>query len=72
MAEPPGGEPQKPPLVRAVEQHLRDRQADPLAVRDPDGTAEAPSGRQEIIDQHVKADQQSVEVGGHGRLLGRR
>lgn len=72
MPEPLLGEPQEAPLVRAVEQHLRDRQADQLAIGDPRRPAKAPSGRQEIIDQHVKAGQQSVEVGGHSRPLGRR
>jgi hypothetical protein len=54
---------QEAPLVRAVEQHLRDRQTDQLTVGDPQRPPEAASSaRQELIDQHVKADQQSVEA----------
>ena len=60
---------QKAPLARAIEEHLRNPQTDQLAVRDPRRTTKAPSRRQEIINQHVKARQQSVEVGGHSRLL---
>jgi hypothetical protein len=72
MPEPPSGQPQEAALVGAIQQHLRDRKTDQLAVGDQRRTPEPTSGRQEIINQHVKADQQSVEVGGHGRLHGRR
>jgi hypothetical protein len=68
MPKPRSGEAQKAALSWAIEQHLRDRQADQLAIGDPRRPPQAaPSGRQEIIDEHVKADQQSVEVGGHNR-----
>jgi hypothetical protein len=43
---------QEAPLVRAVEQHLRDRQTDQLTVGDPHRLPEAASSaRQEIIDE---------------------
>ena len=68
MPEPLLGQAQKTPLVRTIEQDLGHGQADQLAIGDPRRPTKAPSsGRQEIIDQHVKADQQSVEVGGHNR-----
>ena len=69
VTEPLLREAQEAALVRAIEQHLRDRQADQLAVGDPRRAPEPPSGRQEIINQHVKARQQGVEVGGHNGLL---
>ena len=59
VPEPLLGKPQEASLVRAIEQHLRDRQTDQLAVGDPQRTPEAPSRQQEIIDQRVNADQQS-------------
>ena len=67
MPKPLPGQTQEAPLVRAIQEHLRDRQTDQLAVRDPRRPSEPPSGRQEIIDQHVNVRQQGVEVGGHNR-----
>jgi hypothetical protein len=72
MPEPALGQAQEAPLVRAVEQHLRDRQTNQLAIGDPRRPAKPPSGRQEIINEHVNVRQQGVEVGGHSGLLGRR
>jgi len=72
VAEPPLRQTQEPSLVRAVEQHLRDRETDQLRIRDPRPPAKTSSARQEIIDEHVNVRQQGVEVGGHNGLLGRR
>ena len=48
-----------------VEQDLRDRQAHQLSVGDLWAASCAPSSRQDFISQHVKSDQQGVEIGGH-------
>jgi len=58
-------EAQEPPLGRDVEQNLRDRQAHQLRVGDLRAASCARSSRQDFVSQHVKCDQQGVEIGGH-------
>src|SRR3954447_2512171 len=66
MPQPALGQPQEAPLVGTVQQHLRHRQADQLAIGDPGpASPAATSARQEIIDEDVKHGQQGVEVGVH-------
>jgi hypothetical protein len=65
LPEPVGGPGEEPAVGRAVEQDLGDRQADELRVGDlrrPSGTV---ARLQEIVGQHIKADQERVEADGH-------
>jgi hypothetical protein len=51
-----------------AQEHLRDRQTDQLAVADlrrPSGPRARRQGEQEVIDTHVKSDDEGVEVGEH-------
>ncbi len=65
MAETAHREAQEATLRRAVEQDLRDRQADELSVCDLRIAPCTRPARQEIVSQHVKCGQEGVEVGGH-------
>ncbi len=65
MAEPAHREAQEVPLARDVEQDLRDRQADQLGVGDLWASPRTRPARQDFISQHVKCDQEGVEIGGH-------
>ena len=65
MPEPTVREAQEPPLLRAVQQHLRDRQADELSLTDPGPSPGTAAFGQEIVSENVKSDEQGVEVGVH-------
>jgi hypothetical protein len=56
---------QESPLGRNVEQDLRDGQAHQLSIGDLRAAPCARPTRQDFISQHVKCDQQGVEIGGH-------
>ena len=68
MSEPVAGDREETSVVGDTQEHLRDRQADELAVGDLRRAAR-PSARrqreQEVIDAHVKSDDEGVEVGVH-------
>src|SRR5581483_2984332 len=69
VTEPAAGEAQETALGRAVEEDLRDSQTDDLGVCDPRlAPRPAPLG-QEIISEHIKCDEKSVEVGRHAASL---
>ena len=70
VPQPAHREAQEPPLGRDVEQDLRDRQAHQLSVGDLWAASCARSSRQDFISQHVKSDQQGVEIGGHAATSG--
>ena len=65
MAEPCHREAQEVSLARDVEQDLSDSQADQLGVSDPRAAAGTRPARQDFISEHVKCDQEGVEIGGH-------
>jgi hypothetical protein len=65
MPEPTASEAQEAPLLRAVQQHLCDRQADELRISDPRLSPWTFALGQEIVSQYVKSDEQGVEVGVH-------
>jgi hypothetical protein len=65
MPEPLARQAQEPPLGMAMQQDLGDRQRDEFRVADPWASARTRPGRQEIVHQHVKSDEQVVEVGAH-------
>ena len=58
-------EAQEAPLAGAIEQDLRDGQADQLGIGDLRATPCTRPARQELVRQHVKCRQKGVEVGGH-------
>ena len=65
MAEPTPRQAQEAVLVGAVEEDLRDGQADDLRGADPRWPSRASSFGQEIISEHVKSGEKGVEVGRH-------
>lgn len=65
MSQPPAGQTQKPPLRGTVEKDLGDRERDQLRVTDPRSPARTRTGGQEIVGEHIKCGEKSVEVGGH-------
>lgn len=65
MSKTPLGKPQELAVVGHGQEHLGHRQGDELGVGDEGRTsASAPAG-QEIVDAHVKCDDEGVEVGVH-------
>ena len=69
MPEPAARQAQEPPLVRAIEKDLRDRQRDDRRVIDPRRASRAGTLREEIVSKHIKCDEQGVEVGRHAASL---
>jgi len=65
MPQAVAGDRQKPPVPRAVQQHLRDSQTDQLGVGDARRMSWATAGQQKVIGQDVKSDEERVEAGGH-------
>jgi hypothetical protein len=68
MPEPIAGNREEPPVVGDAQKHLRDRQADELAVGDlrwPPGPGTRRQAEQEVVDPYVKCDDEGVEVGEH-------
>jgi hypothetical protein len=55
----------KPALGQAVQQHLRDGQADHLGVGERRAAARSAPDGQEIVDHHIKCGEQGVEAGEH-------
>jgi hypothetical protein len=69
MTQPCAGKPEEAPLGRAVEEHLSDGERDDLRISDARLTARAGTLGQEIICEHIKCDEQGVEVGRHEASL---
>jgi hypothetical protein len=69
VPEPTPRQAQEPPLVRAIEKHLRHSQRDHRRVIDPRRTPRTGTLREEIISKHIKCDEQGVEVGRHAASL---
>jgi len=65
MPQPPAREREEPPITRAIEQHLRDRQTDQFGVCDLAWSARPTTGQEEVIGQDVKSDEERVEADGH-------
>ena len=65
MAEPRACETQEAPLGMTAQEDLGDSERDELSRGDLRATACTPTGRQEIVHQHVKCGEQAVEVGVH-------
>src|SRR2546427_5445865 len=59
------GQPNKPSLGMTPKHDLRDRQRDELGIGDLRATACTLPRRQEVVRQHIKCDEQAVEVGVH-------
>jgi hypothetical protein len=69
MTQPCAGKPEEAPLGRAVEEHLSDGEREDLRISDARLTARAGTLGQEIICEHIKCDEQGVEVGRHEASL---
>lgn len=69
MAKPAAGEAQEAPLRGAVEEDLGNSERKNAGVVDPRLAARPAPLRQEIVGEHIKCDQQSVEVGRHAASL---
>jgi hypothetical protein len=65
VPEPPAGQGKEPAVVGDREEHLRDRQRDELGVGNARRMPGPAALGQEIVDAHVKCDDESVEVGEH-------
>jgi hypothetical protein len=67
VAEPPARAPQEDTFARALQQHLRDHQAEQLVVVDEQGPAAADAGvrRKERAGGAIDCDKQGVKVGAH-------
>jgi hypothetical protein len=68
MSEPVARDREKPSVVGDAQEHLRDGERDQLAVADLRRTSGAGARRQreeEVIDAHIKSDDEGVEVGVH-------
>jgi len=65
VSKPPARPGQELPITGAVQQHLRDGQADQLGVSDPARAARTAPVDEELVSQDVESDQERVEAGGH-------
>jgi hypothetical protein len=65
VPKPPAGERKKPPVTGAVQQHLRDGQADQLSIRDSWWAPRPATRHEEVISKDVESDEERVEAGGH-------
>jgi hypothetical protein len=72
MREPVARDREKAPVIGDPQEHLRDRERDELAVSDLRRAARPRARRQseqEVIDAHVKSDDEGVEVGVHAASM---
>jgi hypothetical protein len=65
VPQAPAREREELAVVRNRQKHLRDGQRDELGVGDLRWMPGPPPGRQEIVNTHVKCDDEGVEVGVH-------
>jgi hypothetical protein len=69
VSQSPAGQREELAVVRNREKHLRDSQRDELTIGDLLRTARTLPRRQEIVNTHVKCDDEGVEVGVHEASL---
>jgi hypothetical protein len=69
VPQPVGDRPQPATLGVIAQQHLRDRQADQLGVRQPGPAARPAAGFQQLVDGDVQCDDEVVEGGVHEASL---
>src|SRR5215211_2349125 len=72
MPEPVASDREEPPIVGNAQEHLRDRERDELAIGDlrrSPGAGARRKPQQEVVDPHVKCDDEGVKVGEHAASM---